>query len=328
MILAGDNREADHAARNGLQQARPASAVADMVVTELGLFAREALRSGSAGQVVAVFERSFYAVLDDKWICVGAPEIGSGPLHVLGPRGPSRRLTPGDSVAVVGSALWIEETPFARFDAASVWTPEAAPRWTISSLRTGLHAVDQIWHGDLIEHGLASAGCAEPLDNSPRFVQAAMPGIDALKRIVEGGCERDVRSDPPGLVSLIGLGPGLTPSGDDLIGGALIALAALGRVDLRDLLWEKCCGYLDRTNEISRAHLATAARGYGAVALHTALHATMSGRVEQIYPAIAAVAAIGHTSGRDAFAGALIVLRMLRGSSDPEVDNDRPRGMF
>jgi hypothetical protein len=52
-----------------------------------------------------------------------------------------------------------------------------------------------------------------------------------------------------------------------------------------------------------------AALGYGASALHAALHATMSGRVEQLYPAIAALATIGHTSGRDAFAGALIVLR-------------------
>lgn len=113
------------------------------------------------------------------------------------------------------------------------------------------------------------------------------------------------------LTGLIGLGPGLTPSGDDLLGGTLIALAAFGFLDARNMLWDGCRQHLDRTNEISRAHLGAAALGCGAAALHTAIHATMNGRVDLIGPALSAVSAIGHTSGRDAFAGALIVLRAI-----------------
>ncbi|MFX8976555.1 DUF2877 domain-containing protein, partial [Acinetobacter baumannii] len=43
--------------------------------------------------------------------------------------------------------------------------------------------------------------------------------------------------DCSALVNLIGLGPGLTPSGDDLVGGALIALAELDLPNIRDVLW-------------------------------------------------------------------------------------------
>ncbi|MFN5716397.1 MAG: DUF2877 domain-containing protein, partial [Bradyrhizobium sp.] len=135
--------------------------------------------------------------------------------------------------------------------------------------------------------------------------------LAALEQILSGAPDADRES---GLGSLIGLGPGLTPSGDDLIGGALIALAALGRTECRDALWDRCRALLDGTNDISRIHLRAAALGYGAAALHDAIHATMSGERAGFRRALTALSAIGHTSGQDAFAGSLIVLRHeLRG---------------
>ena len=72
--------------------------------------------------------------------------------------------------------------------------------------------------------------------------------------------------------SLIGLGPGLTPSGDDLLGGVLITLRALGWPQAADTLG---CWLLPRararTHAISYAHLACAAGGEGAAALHDTL---------------------------------------------------------
>ena len=314
MLLASQNRDAERGLRMDMQATHPAIVAPKAAATELGFLAHRSLRNGGAGRVAAVFERSFYAMLDGQWICVGA-DIGSGPLHVLCKSRLPVRPRSGDAVTVVGPTLSIGSKPFLRWDPAAVWTPEAPPRWTMDSLREGLRTVDQIWHGHLVDDdGLAAIGCAASSNPSP-FVLAAMPGVNAIKHIVTG---RSEPGDVSGLAGLIGLGPGLTPSGDDLIGGALIALAALGRSDLRDALWKACCPFLDRTNGISRAHLQTAALGYGAAALHDALHATMGGPVERIHPALAAVAAIGHTSGRDAFAGALMILRMVRDHSDPE----------
>ncbi|WP_312011439.1 MULTISPECIES: DUF2877 domain-containing protein [unclassified Bradyrhizobium] len=288
----------------GEQRPEPAATICADV--EVGLLADRALRDRAAGQVVAVFERSFYAVIDGIWICVGRSGIGSGPLHVVGDFRWSG-LVVGDPVRVADSILWIGATPLANLAARSVWAPPAAPHWSTASLRRGLDAVDEVWGGDLITEGLAVAGSGRAPGDASALVRAAMPGLATLELIL--ACSDDDADRESGLASLIGLGPGLTPSGDDLIGGALIALAALGRIECRDALWDDCRALLDGTNDISRIHLRAAALGYGAAALHAAIHATMSGEAAGFRRALTALTAIGHTSGLDAFAGSLIVLR-------------------
>lgn len=282
-----------------------------MTVTELGLIAHETLRCGSVGSIVAAFESSCYAVIGGRWICIGAGSLGSGPLHALCDRLPARWPLVGSAVSVNGAILYVEGRPFATLEGASVWAPERAPNWTFDSLRAGLGAVDESWPAG---QGLASIGGFARLDGkrSP-MVAAAESGLAAVDSVVADALigrapSLDSRKE---LIGLIGLGPGLTPSGDDLLGGALIALAALDRLEARDVLWNACREHLARTNDISRAHLQTAALGYGAAALHAAIHATISGAVDKIRPALGAVSAIGHSSGRDSFAGVLIVLRAL-----------------
>ena len=100
---------------------------------------------------------------------------------------------------------------------------------------------------------------------------------------------------------LIGLGPGLTPSWDDYLGGALIGLQALGRARQAESLWRWLEPRLAaRTSALSAAHLAAAAAGQG----HEALHEVLNGS-----PALDKLDAVGHCSGWDALAGAVAVLR-------------------
>jgi hypothetical protein len=282
-----------------------------LVVSELGILAHEVLQRERRGRIIAVFDRSFYAVLDDFVICVGSREINSGPLHVLCENYQRRGLRLGDRVTVIGTAIQVADKPFASFDAASVWAPEHTSKWTLSDLCTGLSAVDQFWCGSLIEEGLAAAGCARFPVTRSRLFDAAAPGVAALAGIVERGLQGHCISGGGAVEKLIGLGPGLTPSGDDLLAGALIALDSLGLLNIRNNLWDVCRGQLARTNEISQAHLRAAALGHGAAALHTAIHTTMCARVDRVTQALSAVSAIGHTSGRDGFAGVLVVLRTV-----------------
>lgn len=114
--------------------------------------------------------------------------------------------------------------------------------------------------------------------------------------------------------SLIGLGPGLTPAGDDFVGGAMIALRAAGESELADRVaaWALPLAEM-RTGRISRAHLACAARGEGHEALHALLAAPEgSARFEE---SLARLARVGHSSGLDAAAGALLALAARRGPS-------------
>jgi hypothetical protein len=280
-------------------------------VIEIGVLAHRALRSGRRGRIVAVFERSLYAVLDDCWICIGAKDLGSGPLHLLCTGIEPRRFSPGKRIIVVDSTIVVDDLPFAGLETASVWAPAPSPDWTLDGLRIGLAAVDEVWRLLPVERGLAASGGIRAPSRPSPVLAAAAPGLAALKRLIEAGLrgQRCAPRDHQGIVALIGLGPGLTPSGDDLIGGALVALATLSRLATRDALWRACRTHFGRTNEISAAHLRSAALGYAAAPLHEAIHAVIAGQVDRIKPALAALSRIGHSSGLDAFAGALMALR-------------------
>lgn len=109
---------------------------------------------------------------------------------------------------------------------------------------------------------------------------------------------------------LLGLGPGLTPSGDDFLGGLLIALRLLNRGDLAARLWAGLeAAAARRSVELSVAHLRAAAAGRGGAALHAALNALVTGRADDLPAALERIHGIGHTSGWDALAGAVTALR-------------------
>lgn len=285
----------------------------DGAVLEMGVLAHRALRSGRRGRITAVFERSLYAALDDCWICIGSKELGSGPLHLLCAGFQPWRFSRGKEVAIVDRTIVVDGMSLSGLGTASVWAPSPSPDWTLDSLRAGLAEVDELWCLLPIEQGLAASGSAQFPAQPSRVLVAASPGLAALRRLIEAGLRghRSASRDYAEIVELIGLGPGLTPSGDDLIGGALVALASVGRLATRDALRKVCRAHLGRTNEISAAHLRSAGLGYAAAALHEAIHATIGGQVGRIKPALAALSGIGHSSGLDAFAGALMVLRAV-----------------
>ena len=102
------------------------------------------------------------------------------------------------------------------------------------------------------------------------------------------------------LCRLIGLGIGLTPSGDDFLCGFLAGLRlSLSESDsFRQILEEKICSHLDRTNEISAAFLHCAVLGQVSAPVHLLLNPEIT--AEQIYQAFSG---IGHSSGIDTLCG-------------------------
>jgi len=289
-------------------------------VASIGAHARQAIRDGAAGELAAVFERCCYVTLDGNWLCIGTPAIGRGPLHMIfQPRQakwPRRRGAPAcvqqDLLRIDGIVLDLSR--------AAVWRPQMPSGWSRESLAYGLAALDALVARGLPEDGLAclmrDAVVARP---AGLIAQAAQAPVLELQRLMrtdarEQACAASARKATL-LVPLLGLGPGLTPSGDDLLGGAMIALRAVGRTDLCAAIWDAIAvPAMSLTNDISRAHLAAAAGGAGCAALHETLNAVMTGRVERIADGVRRLAAVGHTSGFDALAGAVIVLRAVPAS--------------
>jgi hypothetical protein len=284
---------------------------------EIGVAAAAALSAAARGTLTATFTRSLYVTIGGHWICIGPPGLGSGPLNALcalpdAPDWYASGIKPGTEVRIDADALHLGTRLVFSLTGARVWRPNEPPAWSVESLRKGLRALDRLAGSKTPKDGL---GCFIRPHAAPSrpLARHAAPILRQFQRRL---CERLASGDAPerdwpgSAVELLGLGPGLTPSGDDFLAGAMIALKALGRGDLSDRLWvglEPMARIW--TVDVSRAHLAAAARGMGSASLHDCLSAVLAGRDAALTRALSRIDAIGHCSGWDALAGAVAVLR-------------------
>ena len=297
----------------------PGLASRALVAFEIGCVARQALRPGQRARVGAVFARSFYASFAGTEVCVGPPGLGAGPLNLRCRQAPRDWRAAGlrEGNAVLAGPHVLHLPPYlAIFVAdAATWTPPPPGPWSAASLGAGLSALDALLPARLPEQGLGFLALTPRAEAAPRSAVAAAAREPAnalsafLNRVLAENGDR-ATPPPPELRALIGLGPGLTPSGDDFLGGALVALHLLGRPDPAETLWHGISSALETgTNAISRAHLSAAARGFGGAALHAILNDLVTGKTDVLPARLTAIDRIGHCSGWDALAGAVLALR-------------------
>lgn len=288
-----------------------------MEVLEIGCLAREALAAAGAARVGAVFEHSFYIATPRQWMCVGSASMGSGPMNVrcaaCGPDWRASDLRVNDGVHIDPPCVHVRPGLALCFAGAPTWRPPPAPEPSRKRLRDGLAALEAVVDGRAPSEGLAALlGRPRSGAQLPPVAAAAREPSARLRerlRAAFASGETPAPRDLGCLESLLGLGPGLTPSGDDFIVGALVALHLLGCGELRDALWRSLRALApESTNEISGAHLSAAARGFASAALHDILNDVLAGNADRLDARIRAIDAIGHTSGWDALAGAVAVL--------------------
>lgn len=279
--------------------------------------------AADGGSVLAVFRRSVYLSHEGSGAiaCIGPSALGAGPLNALaGPDGAlpdwqETGLYPGEPVAPENGGFHIGAIRFPAFAGTQLHEPPCGPfDWSANGLAAALALLSDALHGFELSDGLA------PLlrpDDSARSggslpIERAQPAISTLSAWLGGDTPR--RPPRESVEKLIGLGPGLTPSGDDFLGGAMIALSMSGYAEsAAALAGPALAAARDGTNRISQAHLRAAARGLGADALHRGIDALARGDGKSLAEALQGLDAIGHSSGWDALAGAVWALRAIGG---------------
>lgn len=250
---------------------------------ELGLGARAVLSAGGPGVVAATFTKAAYLRLPAGLVALVTVEVHSGPLHVRAPV-VIDRLAQGDPVTVDGRRLRAGPVSL-DLAGATVWRgPLPTPADLATSAPLAL---------ELLESGPPS-GLFGP-EFRARAEQAAAS--------VDGDDLRAARD------ALAGLGPGLTPAGDDVLAGVLLVERAWRGHAAEDALVDLAGGA--RTNDVARAFLAWAARGQSIEPVHRFLCAAAGQDGVRARDALRSLSAVGHTSGADLALGLGLGLRAL-----------------
>jgi len=237
----------------------------------VGAAAARALAAGGAGVTVASFAKATYVSMPGGLLALTAPGVPPGPLHV------------------------VLDAPLAARHGVPVF--RSGTRLLVGPACVELHGA-RVWTGPLpgpVEvrrsAGLAIEAASGPAAGSALLTHPYRePALHALERLRTAG--------PAEAVGLLaGLGPGLTPAGDDALAGMLLALRALGgagsEARLRPALRAA------RTTALSLAVLGSAAAGQSIAPVHQLLGAAARRDRETAGAAARALAEVGATSGAD-----------------------------
>jgi hypothetical protein len=260
---------------------------------------------GATGRVLASFDRSCYLEsAEGRLIVVLCEPLGRGAFALTVGGTPSfAALQPDAPVSVVGGTLHLGDL---RIDLSSAipWDP------TLPVLDRagdeGLRVLATHLRANASSEGLARM----------RFDVAETPLLTAGRQAMDRLRLGFARGDGPAIIDaaaqLAGLGPGLTPSGDDVLTGILLALRVwpqasgpLGMSVVSTLLVRAA---VPRTGRISRAYLWAAWQGHASEAWHDLIRA-LPGESDGVVAAATRILQTGETSGADMLAGFLSARR-------------------
>ncbi len=209
-------------------------------------------------------------------------------------------IRPGMDARWGAEALLVPDAALlVRTGDAADWSPRIATHgataWPRRSMRAWSHA----------EHVRTRGGLAD--------IAIATPILATLDDAIRTG---DRAAAAAASRRLIGLGPGLTPSGDDALAGIESALRAAGH-PMAGFLAAALDDVDARTTTVAAAMLRHAARGDAAERVHRLLDGLLGPDPDALAPAIDAAVRWGATSGSDLLAGVLLGLDAATGVAAP-----------
>ena len=281
-----------------------------------GIVASRILDNVRRGRVAALFDSSFYIETEDGLICVGNQSLAPCPLNLVTTAPPATNwrasgMQLDQNVNISNKAINVGNRFTFPVSDMRNWSPAQVPSWRIADLGYGLECFRKACRNYAELDGLGFlpvAGCRPEQKFDTRGV-AERPIAELRKWLTSllRSPNNNILLDLDAVKPLMGLGPGLTPSGDDFIGGVMLALNAMQENETSRLLWESIKQTIEEiTNPISYAHLKAASQEGGNRTIHLCLAAILQGSPTTIQNCFPGICQVGHTSGWDIMAGAML----------------------
>jgi len=283
-----------------------------------------------SGTVTAVLRTSVY-------LSAGGGEMfwvaGQGvPMHrraVVCPL-PVRCLVPGEAFTLEGPCVQFGERLSIALDLAEEWAPPGVGPGEGDSLDAVYRSLSRLLTGLPVPREDESFGRVLPLlrvafhGGDPHALPGGFfltgPATEAIHDLIDACLRQDVDQVAHAGRELVGLGAGLSPSGDDFLGGLLFAGRALESAYPREFHWDQkpvrdlLEGARSRTHPLSHTLLSDLALCQGPEPLHALLASLLrAGEERRVMRNAERLIAIGHHSGWDMLAGFLTGMLAVAG---------------
>jgi len=269
-----------------------ATRIHDSLAVRIG---REGRRTGS---VHSVFRSAINITVEGDLVTIVPDEAGGHPNGILVATATDFRTVRVRS----GMLVEIHGTLVRVLDADLVIHLDGARPWSaLIPVANGRHWATR----SSAVHALARPDTRDPVAAPAMAGLMSLPAVPArLAALREAVANNDRPAAAIAARPLVGLGPGLTPSGDDALAGIEAALRAVGH-PAAGFLAQVLDDVTDRTTDVSTALLRHAARGEFTERIHRLLAALLDEDDSQLPAAIERAVAWGATSGRDCLLGVI-----------------------
>ncbi len=292
-------------------------------VHSIGTVTDDWLTSGRDGKVLASVTGAIYLLSEQGELVWFAPE--ASPMHRRCMRVSSAmpHMAVGAAFQIRGRRLLVGGGDPLEFGYPPVWRPQILLKDETIAASALVPQVKAVYHrlaarekasgwGVLVPAVLQVVeGHQEDAVKGDGIFQPAMVW-PAIKEIVQACLVHDSSLVEKHAAGLVGLGAGLTPSGDDFLGGLFFSLSVL-RSAFSAIGYLQSWNHLDfirrsqsQTHVISYTLLEDHAEGHALEPLHRLAHALLTGQpVDRCLPFAKQLAGVGHSTGWDLLTGFL-----------------------
>lgn len=266
-----------------------------MVAMTLTLLVKQWLKKPTAVSLLHLFDQAINLMdADGEIISIVQPAIGAQPfaLMVDWDRPFTHEISPNDPISKTPTSLQIGSLQI-DINQTEVWNPR--PKWEL------LHQQTAVWqpHLPILQTAVTQNQHRLTEGSPPTFAQKFVAATDAAQRAL---WQHDLAGWQTAVAQLAGLGPGLTPAGDDYLLGLLLGLwATRPATEVGELVNVLRITAVPRTTKLSAAWLKAAANGEATARWHELLAALLSG--DDLETAVTAILNTGATSGIAALIG-------------------------
>jgi len=275
--------------------------------------ARAWLRDSADARVLHLFDDVCNLISDDGMLSLVTQQIGDGPFSLVVPQVHFPNCFSSSApVDFDMKRLRVGELEV-DVQTARVWDPR--PDWRRlrkqrDRLLDGLPHLTSILQRSSPLDSLAGLVVQLPAPDSSLASKIRHQSRESADKLSTGLLSADVSLCKEGAEGLVGLGSGLTPSGDDWMIGSLLGTRIIWEEkESKRLTGAVRDSVAGRTTPLSAAMIFAASHGECGAPWHDLFEVLVGTEVETVHAVAERIMVSGHTSGADALAGFVAVMR-------------------